>query len=625
MSDFQYQDLIVYHYVLTDRLLLEQAKPEYFANSTIKGVFTMAKDYGMKYNHAPSKEELKNIIQMKMLSDEYSDDIIDTIYDGCNLEEYSDEWLRENTANWIKIRNLEYVMRKSTAYMKTSNLTSSNANTIVENVRSMFISETAIDFDFEQGCDFFDAKAHSHVELVKHSTGYSYMDTVLKGGYYTGGLFVLLAGPKCGKSFWLCNLAAASIRMGFNTLYVTLELPEFIVNKRIAANLLNITQDEYSVKCKDLEYIKHRLNEVRYSNLSPMGDLHVKQFPTSTLSVQSLEIFIKKLQELKGIKYKNIVIDYINIMQNAKNPNSENTYLKIKTIAEDLRAIGQANDWTIITVTQTNRDGWETTDLSVKDIAESAGLLHTVDGLFGVITNPEMKTNGEYFLKAMAIRDGSNENTKKRFIIQWDYGRISEDMTAPIEECTPVAAFNRNQRGGQQQPNQPQSQPFQQQALIPQTQTVMKNNTKFKNNAIVGSTFKCIEENSGAIVDGDIVIFMNESKRNYALSKCVSKSIDGKHVYQILKIGNSGEMNVTPNNLSDVFENDKAQMYIKRDKTSTSIGVAEHPMDDKVESMTEEVIPMGTDIFNNMKIEISSIGNDLESIKPVGLFPTDLN
>ena len=42
---------------------------------------------------------------------------------------------------------------------------------------------------------------------------------------------------------------------------------------------------------------------------------------------------------LKGVKLKTIIIDYINILSNYRNPNTENTYMKIKQIAEDLRAM----------------------------------------------------------------------------------------------------------------------------------------------------------------------------------------------------------------------------------------------------------------------------------------------
>jgi hypothetical protein len=153
-------------------------------------------------------------------------------------------------------------------------------------------------------------------------------------------------------------------------------------------------------------------------------------------------------------KFDNVFIDYINIMKNWRNPNSENTYIKIKQISEDIRAMGQENNWAIISVTQTNRSGWEGTDLSITSVAESAGLLHTVDILFGIVTNAEMKARGEYYLKCLANRVAGYENTRKRFVIDWKFARIEEDRNSPIQDMefyvNSVVAGHRQPRGQRQ-------------------------------------------------------------------------------------------------------------------------------------------------------------------------------
>jgi archaellum biogenesis ATPase FlaH len=63
-----------------------------------------------------------------------------------------------------------------------------------------------------------------------------------------------------------------------------------------------------------------------------------------------IEMYLRELELTKGIKLKVIVIDYINILANYRNPNTENTYMKIKQIAEDLRAMAVRNDWVVITI-----------------------------------------------------------------------------------------------------------------------------------------------------------------------------------------------------------------------------------------------------------------------------------
>jgi len=138
------------------------------------------------------------------------------------------------------------------------------------------------------------------------------------------------------------------------------------------------------------------------------------------------------MEETKGIKFKVIILDYINILKNWRNPNSENMYMKIKQIAEDLRAMAMRNDWAIVTATQINRSGFGSTDLNATNISESAALGHTVDAMFGIIQDEIMHANREYILKLIANRDDGYKNSRRKFLINYDYMRIMEDPDSTI-------------------------------------------------------------------------------------------------------------------------------------------------------------------------------------------------
>lgn len=430
-----YQEQIFYHYILEHPLFLNVTRPDFFTNSNVKELFEIAKEHTLKYNEPPSKEQMIQLVQIKGFGEKLTSDIVEGLYNTkLLLSKYGDEWLENNIGPWIQIRNLDNTMRKSIAYMKTTKVTAENAGEVVERVRHMLSNETVIDFSFNLGKNFFDAASHLQTRLSRTSSGYEYIDICTKGGYWKGMLMVLFGMPKSGKSMWMCNMAAKSVQMGYNTAYITLELQEELVNARIGANMLNVPMDDYDKIVEDQPLLKQKLNTLRQRSLKPMGELHVKEFPSSTASANDIEAYLVKAQELLGYKFETIFIDYLNIMKNWRNPNSENTYLKIKQISEDTRAMGQRNNWAIISVTQTNRSGWEINDLTVNSIAESAGLLHTVDLLFGIVTNAEMKAKGEYFLKCLANRVSGSENTRKRFLIEWKYARIEEDRNSPIQD-----------------------------------------------------------------------------------------------------------------------------------------------------------------------------------------------
>ena len=351
-----FQEQVFFHFILDHPIFLNVTKPEFFSNTNVKDIFEIAKEHTLKYNEAPSKEQMIQLISIKGLSEKYNNDMVEGLYNTKQLlSQYGDEWLEQNIGPWIRVRNLDNVMRKSIAYMKTTKVTAENASEVVERVRHMLSNETAIDFSFNLGTSFFDPTSHLQTRLARTSSGYDYIDICTKGGYWKGMLMVLFGMPKSGKSMWMCNMAAKSVQLGYNTAYITLELQRELVHMRIGSNMLNVSLDDYEKLVEDQDLLKQKLNNLRQRSLKPLGELHVAEFPSSAASANDIEAYLKKAEELLGYKFDNIFIDYLNIMKNWRNPNSENTYLKIKSISEDVRAMGQRNNWSMISVTQTNR------------------------------------------------------------------------------------------------------------------------------------------------------------------------------------------------------------------------------------------------------------------------------
>ena len=100
--------------------------------------------------------------------------------------------------------------------------------------------------------------------------------------------------------------------------------------------------------------------------------------------------------------------------------------MKIKQIAEDLRAMGIRNNWLIVTATQITRSGYNSSDITMTDIAESAGLSHTADVMLGIIQDDIMRAANEYRLKVLKIRDGEGKGTKCKLDINYSYMRLME-------------------------------------------------------------------------------------------------------------------------------------------------------------------------------------------------------
>jgi replicative DNA helicase len=213
--------------------------------------------------------------------------------------------------------------------------------------------------------------------------------------------------------------------MGLNVVFITLEMADYKVVKRIGSNLLNIPMSEYDKVAQDTDFMKRKLDKIG-NGIMPPGTLIVKQFPTSQATVIDVENYLKDIEETSGIKINVVVLDYINIMSNHRNPNSDNTYIKIKQLSEDLRGMAVRHNFLIVTATQVSKGGWDSSDLKMENIAESAGLAHTADLVYGIIQDATMHANREYWLKVLKIRDGEGKGTKCRFDINYNLMKLTE-------------------------------------------------------------------------------------------------------------------------------------------------------------------------------------------------------
>ena len=171
-------------------------------------------------------------------------------------------------------------------------------------------------------------------------------------------------------------------------------------------------------------------------SMLPLGKLFIKEFPTGQCTVMDVERYVKEIEEQYKIKIDVVVIDYINIMCNYRNPNSENTYLKIKALAEDLRGLAVKYDFIVDTASQIGRSALDCSDIALTDVSESMGLAHTCDSIIGIIQTEEMrigelddetgKTIPYYWFKVLKIREGEGKDTKFRVNIIYNKMKLIE-------------------------------------------------------------------------------------------------------------------------------------------------------------------------------------------------------
>lgn len=406
-------------------LYLEKIEKGFYQTGDIDILHTLATRFYDKFHETPTMEQMKLLVANAKFAKEVDHKIIEQVY-AADLNQYDEEWLISTTEAWIKWRNFDNSLMDTIEYIKTTNVTPENADEIITKVKGLINDRNAIVFNSDIGLNFFNPTDHIPKEHNRISTGYNFLDRLLHGGYDKDGTLVVYVGEQnIGKSIYLANDAANFVKMGVNTAVVTAEMSAQKFMKRIGSNLLDIKMSEYEAKTKNIDLIKRKLETVG-DGLTPPGQLFIKQFPTSQATVLDIESYLKQVEEEQRIKLGVVVIDYINILSNYRNPNSENTYLKVKQISEDLRAMGIRNGWLIVTATQITRSGYNSTDITLQDVAESAGLSHTADVMLGIIQDELMRAEMEYWLKVLKVRDGEGRGVKCKLKVNYNYMRLTE-------------------------------------------------------------------------------------------------------------------------------------------------------------------------------------------------------
>ncbi len=425
------QEKLIFAYALKKPQYLLSMGGDFYNNPEIQYLANNAKLFFQEYKEAPSCEQMKSII--KGDKKELSPEIVDSIYD-VEINAYDDDFLKDTTEGWILFRSLNHNLFEAVTLVKTTDVTLENVRDVVRRAATCVADTNLITFDRDLGDDFWDPDSHRNIKSDKVPSTWEYWNKVSHGGLDRKTLTCYIGGTNVGKSIVLCNDAASYVRQGKNVLFITCEMAKEKVTRRISANLLDMTLEDYDKLVEDPAKVKKKLNMFRKNSFFEPGKLRIKELPTGQGTVLDVERYIKEVEESQHYKVDVVIIDYINIMCNYRQPNSENTYLKIKTLAEDLRGLAVKYDVLMITASQIGRGALDSSDINLTDVSESMGLMHTVDNGIGIIQTEEMRI-GEliegkavpyYWMKILKIREGEGKGHKFRVDICYEKMKLIE-------------------------------------------------------------------------------------------------------------------------------------------------------------------------------------------------------
>jgi replicative DNA helicase len=394
---------------------------EYFVSENDRTLFKEIKSFILKYNNLPTYDalvieidSLRNIKeeQVKTITDtlkELSEDKIDTNID----------WLSDSTEKFCQEKAIYNAIMKSIDVMNNKN------STLTKGAIPQLLSDAlSVSFDPNVGHDYLEQYDYRyeyyHRVLEKIPFDLEFFNKITKNGLPKKTLNIALAGTGVGKSLFMCHVAASCLNQGRNVLYITLELAEEEVAKRIDANLMNVTFEDLMRMSKDM-YEKKAENLKSKTN----GKLIIKEYPTAGASTIHFKALLNELSLKKSFKPDIIFVDYLNICMSARvKPGSNiNSYTYIKSIAEELRGLAVEYSVPVVSATQTTRSGFSNSDVELTDTSESFGLPATADFMFALIATEELDALGQIMVKQLKNRY-NDPTINKRFVLGIDRAKM---------------------------------------------------------------------------------------------------------------------------------------------------------------------------------------------------------
>jgi replicative DNA helicase len=410
---------VFFNYILNNKKYFEVVKPYFFKNSEIQTVYNVIRQY-ILLNSDAEKPSPRQIFEMVSLEDKeglITKEILKSIL-TINMQEYDEKNFIEPRFNaWVlskriqagaidimdETRNIENIHE----FDKIVDLSSK--------IRKMADDMSSVNFieDDDMGSDFDDVESHvQDNSVLKVKSGFETVDHILGGGWDISTLNCLMAETNGGKSLWMQNFAVKSADLGYNVLYVTLEMSEKKVMKRLGAMRLRVPINDYDQVSKNTELIQAKIKNI--GGIKKGGDLFdrkvgkifTKFWAAGTAQVSDIDHYIEKLQQRKGLKIDLVIVDYITLIASPKGIGGDSLYIKGKHLAEGLRAMGAKYKFPVITSVQVAKDAWGASDITLESVPESKAIAETCDTFFAIIRTEEMKRQNKYRFKLLKQRDG---------------------------------------------------------------------------------------------------------------------------------------------------------------------------------------------------------------------------
>jgi replicative DNA helicase len=381
-------------------------KPEYFEFPSHSNIFTVVRNYFVKYHKLPTNdiilENVKELVRERENLEDYSDEL--TLIDQVDKESLENiEYLMDSVEKFARRESLKNAIRECVGLMETD-----NPDACEEVVRKALTVSRTVDTGQEYYVDLSDRWKREIEEKDQNRFGtiYPSHNAQLEGGHCAKELCMVVAPPGVGKSLYLVNQSVKALTEGRKVLYISLEMAEDKIAKRfdsisccIPNHTLKNPETQLTLK-KRLEYFQSQY---------PGSRLFIKEYPTGLANVNTIRSLLVQLRNYEDFVPDVIFVDYLELLRPCRKIDAE--YIAQQRIAEELRGLAVEHNCLVWTATQTNREGKKVAIIDDTELGDSYGKIRVCDWAISLNQKPEEYDNGTMRVFVMKSRDSRQKYT----------------------------------------------------------------------------------------------------------------------------------------------------------------------------------------------------------------------
>lgn len=368
-----------------------------FSENVTRKVFECISRYNEKYRKEATVQVLELFAgTVKQVSEEEYQEIVDIVnYIKEDTPPPDSEWLMDQTVEWIKRRKYFNSIIDAANSFEKGELDTSLPSKLQDTLGFHLGNNIGLtSTENERKYELYTSQEDKIPFLL---AGFNNLTC---GGVAKGGLHMLLSSTTGGgKTLSKCSLSAQYVMQGYNVLYITLELKEAVIMRRIEGTLLDMGIDD--IPRMDKSKYLSRMEEIQAKY---HGKYKAVQFPPGACTDMHLRRVIEEIRTKEGWTPDILVVDYLGLLMSSRYKVAKK-YEILASAAEELRGVCVEYNMLGWTSQQSNREGMnEPENLSLDNISESLGISYTMDLIVAIITNEQFQKDKKLYFHSLKNR-----------------------------------------------------------------------------------------------------------------------------------------------------------------------------------------------------------------------------